>query len=125
MIDVDSLAGAGFGGAGNGLANVGHWRKLHGADACLQHDLEFERADGQSIARLKFPFAGNAFVVDIGAVLAAEVANGDIALFHQDHAVVTADHLTRRSKLAIFSTANEELAAGNSQFLAYAFAFEN
>ena len=53
-----------------------------------------------------------------GAVLAVKVAHGNIAVFHNQCAVVAGDNITVWSQLTITITANEKLRAGNLDFLA-------
>src|SRR5580704_13960095 len=96
---------------------VHRWLLLATDLALLQRDLELEWTDAENVSGLQLALADDARTIDIGAVLAAEIANRDIRWINDDRAVVATDHVATGPHVAIFCPTNKECLAGDCHFL--------
>src|SRR5262249_48291923 len=75
----------------------------------LEHDPEIQRTYLQEVLVLEFALPLDRFVVDVGAVRAAEVAHEGLAPPHQEGTMPLADHLAGRAQLTLLVPADQEL----------------
>ena len=91
---------------------------LFAADARREFDFELEHADFDLVAVVKFFLADDPLVVHVGAVAAAEIADGAESFFDHQHAMMTANEIAMRAQVAIVSTADEKLVGRDWNFFA-------
>jgi hypothetical protein len=88
------------------------------ADRHGQLDLKLQRPDLQVVAGLELGLRSDPLIVDVGPILAPEVAHRHVPLFDQQRAMVSADEVALGPEVAILRPANEELRTGHRHFLA-------
>src|SRR5690606_35282260 len=103
---------------GGSLGDALHLGPFWTADRNLfDVQFKFQRADRQLVAVVQFLLAGHTFAVEIGAVLAAEVTNGEIIALEDQGTMVAADQVALRTQLAILRAAHKELRTNDFDLL--------
>src|SRR5438876_1076399 len=72
---------------------------------------KLQRPHLEMVARLELTLRRDAFVVHVGAVLAAKIADGNVLTLHNNGAVVAADDVAAGPKLAFLRPADVELGS--------------
>ncbi|HQU42316.1 MAG TPA: hypothetical protein PK867_05865 [Pirellulales bacterium] len=120
LTDVELLLVAvavGFGRPRRGFLDAFDLGALFGDNRSRKEHLEFKGTNCEMVALLQLALADDPLAIDDGAVFAAKIPYGDEALFDQQHAMVPADQVASRPKLAVFGPANKELGPRNGKFL--------
>ena len=82
-------------------------------------------ADLQAVARLQLALRRDALVVDVGAIFAAEIADGDVIALDDDRAVMAADQVAAGAELTVLGPADVELRSRYLEHLSGAAPHEN